>query len=155
MLFSAYFSESGVPKEGLTPLISIYNITDGVMEVENGTMIEVGGGFYKYEHSVGIGKEYSSICDSVTLTGNERYAIGEIESTKFDIKRLLGLVHENLLIDNASYDKYGNMKEARMRLYSDSVSVGTENNIIATYRITADAKAAGKVNTWKQTLEAE
>jgi len=153
MIFSAYFSENGIPKEELNPLISIYNVTDGTLVVDDEPMIEVAKGFYKYEYTeIKRGKEYTSICDSVSLLGNERYAVGQVESTHFDIKRLLGLIHENMYIDCPVYDKDGNLKEARIRTYSDKDSVGTDENVIMTYKVTADTTGPGKFNTWKQVI---
>jgi hypothetical protein len=40
-----------------------------------------------------------------------------------------------------------------MRLYSDAASVGTDTNVIATYRITADSFNVAKFNSWKQEIE--
>jgi hypothetical protein len=60
---------------------------------------------------------------------------------KDNVERALGLVQENYYIDNTSYVTYNGIKlmtAGRMRIYSDSVSVGTGNNVIATYNITTD-----------------
>ena len=76
-----------------------------------------------------------------------------IESYDNKLDRLLGLSHENCYIDNPIYDKWDNLESARLRIYSDSSSVGTDNNIIGTYQITADTFNMGKFNTWKQIKE--
>ncbi len=44
---SAFFTENGEPKEGLTPTIDIW-LSDGSKKVNSDTMIEIGGGFYRY-----------------------------------------------------------------------------------------------------------
>ena len=67
-----------------------------------------------------------------------------------DIKRLLGLTHENIFIDNPTYDSYGNMESARLRIYSDPASVGTGSNVIGTYQISAPSTAPGQFTTWRQ-----
>ena len=67
-----------------------------------------------------------------------------------DIKRLLGLVHENIFIDNPSYDTDGNLISARVRIYSNSASVGTANDIIGTYQISAPSNLPGQFTSWKQ-----
>ena len=68
-----------------------------------------------------------------------------------DIKRILGLIHENMIIDNTGYDRFGNLTSARLRIYSTSASVGTDNNVLATYQITAQAGTdIGKFTTWRQ-----
>ncbi len=71
-----------------------------------------------------------------------------IDETKID--KILGLVHQNILIDQTGYDKYGNLSTARVRIYSVSGSVGTDNNVIATYEITSVSTETGKFTTWIQ-----
>jgi len=69
-----------------------------------------------------------------------------------EAKRLLGLMHENISIDQPIYDSDGNLTSARVRLYSDAISVGTDVNIIATYTITAPSIGPGKFTSWKQVI---
>lgn len=73
-----------------------------------------------------------------------------IESYDNKLDRLLGLSHENVHIDQPVYDKWDNLQSARLRIYSNSSSVGTDSNIIAEYTITADSFDEGKFSTWKQ-----
>jgi hypothetical protein len=68
------------------------------------------------------------------------------------IAQTLGLMHSNIYIDDATYDEYGNMISARVRTYSNAASVGTNNNIIETYRITSDGTECGKFDFWKQVV---
>ncbi len=84
------------------------------------------------------------------LLANGLAAETSVQSVHTDLKRALGLMHENIFIDNPVYDDSGNMIEARIRIYSDSFSVGTENNVIGTYEVSTDAIGAGKFNNWKQ-----
>lgn len=67
-----------------------------------------------------------------------------------DLKRVLGLVHENIFIDLPSYDDDSNLISARLRIYSNPLSVGTNNNILATYIIESDSSGPGKFTNWKQ-----
>ena len=67
-----------------------------------------------------------------------------------DIKRLLGLTHENIFIDNPVYDSDCNLTSARVRIYSDPASVGTANDVIGTYNISAPSTAPGQFTTWSQ-----
>ena len=72
-----------------------------------------------------------------------------IDKTKID--KILGLVHQNIVIDETEYDDRGNLVTARLRIYKDSASVGTNNNVIGTYEITADTNnIAGRFTTWRQ-----
>jgi len=67
-----------------------------------------------------------------------------------DLKRVLGLMHENIYIDNPVYDSDCNLTSARIRIYSNAGSVGTSNDVIGTYEISAPASGPGKFVTWKQ-----
>lgn len=67
-----------------------------------------------------------------------------------DLKRVLGLMHENVFIDQPIYDSDGNLEEARVRIYSAAGSVGTDSNVLATYTITAPGEGPGKFISWKQ-----
>jgi len=69
------------------------------------------------------------------------------------LNRLLGISHENVFIDEAIHDKYDNLISARLRIYSDASSVGTDNNVIATYRMEADTTNIAKFTNWKQIRE--
>ena len=71
-----------------------------------------------------------------------------IDETKID--KILGLVHQNILIDNTTYDEFQNLETARVRIYSDSASLGTASNVIASYRITAVSYDVGRFTTWTQ-----
>lgn len=66
------------------------------------------------------------------------------------IDRVLGLAHENVYIDQASYDTDNNLIGARLRVYSDPASVGTSSDVIGTYSITSVGSGAGKFLSWKQ-----
>jgi hypothetical protein len=83
-------------------------------------------------------------------SGNIQVWDSDIDKVQEDIKRLLGLAHENVYIDNTSYDSDGNLENARLRIYSDGASVGTNNNVIATYTMVADTSGPCSFNTWKQ-----
>jgi len=87
------------------------------------------------------------VTDHLTV-GSLGYVINEINN---DLKRVLGLMHENIFIDEPVYDEGNNLVSARVRIYSDSISIGTSNNVIGTYEITADTNdEPGKFNNWSQ-----
>jgi hypothetical protein len=72
-----------------------------------------------------------------------------IDKTKID--KILGLVHQNIYMDNTSYDNANNLISCRIRIYSNSTDVGTDINVISTYNVTATTNdIAGKFVTWKQ-----
>lgn len=51
--------------------------------------------------------------------------------------RMLGLSQENYFMDQTQYDESGNLLSARLRLYTQSQSVGTDDNVMGTYEVTA------------------
>ena len=81
------------------------------------------------------------------VDGSFGYAVNEINN---DLKRVLGLMHENIFIDQTVYDEHGNMSSARVRIYSNSSSVGSANDVIGTYTITSSSSETGKFDQWKQ-----
>ena len=79
MYVVAYFAESGTPKTGLSPTLEIYDVDAGTKLVNSEAMEEIGGGFYRFNFTLyHEGRTYSVLCDSVTLTGVERYAETDI-----------------------------------------------------------------------------
>ena len=77
MNITAYFSQIGVPKTGLSPTINIRDISDGSLTVSAAAMTEVGDGFYWYNFSgYNATKDYSIRCDGgAILFDSDRYAI--------------------------------------------------------------------------------
>ena len=95
MYIKVIFYESGVPKTGLSPTVDIYNVADNALSVNDGAMTEIGGGFYKYSFAgYSAATEYVFVADSVTLTGNERYATGNIEQMEGESVSILADTNE-------------------------------------------------------------
>ncbi len=73
----AFFTYESVPKTGLSPIVDIKDIADGSTVVSSGSMLDKGAGFYAYDFSsYDTAKDYTVLCDSVTLSGTERYTHG-------------------------------------------------------------------------------
>lgn len=145
---------SGIDSTAFTTYV--YN-PDGieVSNLVNENVIELGSGNYKYlftPNSTGIW--YVVLIHPVYFpwgkTGDIQVYQGDITDIHNNIIKTLGLVHHNFYIDQTTYDDFGNMVSARVRIYSDSASVGTNTNIIETYLITADATECGQFNYWTQ-----
>jgi hypothetical protein len=66
------------------------------------------------------------------------------------LDKILGLVHSNVYIDEPDYDKYGNLVSARLRTYTKSTSVGSDEDVLASYRIYSDTSSRGKFVSWQQ-----
>lgn len=69
---------------------------------------------------------------------------------KDKIDRILGLVHQNVYIDQTIFDGFGNMTSARLRIYENSSDVGTDSGVLASYRITSNPTGPGKFTRWQQ-----
>jgi hypothetical protein len=67
-----------------------------------------------------------------------------IDKTKID--KILGLVHQNIVIDETEYDDWGNLESARVRLFYDS----NKTSLLSTYKITSVSTDAGKFTHWEQ-----
>lgn len=89
----------------------------------------------------------STMTEELTVTSDSDT---EFDNINTDISEILGLVHKNIYIDQTQYDKWDNLIGGRVRIYSDSSSVGTNNNVIATYQITSSSSHLGKFTYWKQ-----
>ena len=75
----------------------------------------------------------------------------DIVNTSLDIKRVLGLVHDNVSLDQTTYDRFYNMKTARMRIYNNPDSIGTDNDVMGEYKIESNSDRRGTFINWKQT----
>lgn len=91
-----------------------------------------------------VATDTSSVIASVSVLQNSMTIV------QADLKRVLGLMHENIFIDNPIYDGNNNMIGARIRIYSNPASTGSSNNIIGTYEITVTPDGPGRFTEWKQ-----
>lgn len=176
----AFLTNNGFPGTGLNVTIKIREVSSGDVIADWETMNEIGDGWYKYDFPYEYTKEYVATIDgSDVLSDSERFiyaakdnslhdtasvvwnakvndyqqpgSFGEIQKvSSYDLKRALGLMHENIYIDNPVYDEWHNMVSARVRIYSVNTSVGTDNDIIGTYLISADGDGCGQFSHWSQ-----
>ena len=146
----------GVPPASIT--LFVYNpsgteISAGV----GGIVSELSDGNYKYTFTPNsLGTWY------VMATHPTYFPWGKTDDVQvFNIdldgiydaaEKTLGLSRHNMFIDDPTYDEFGNMTSARVRTYTNSASVGTSNNVIETYRITADGTECGQFSFWKQVV---
>lgn len=79
--------------------------------------------------------------------------ITDLDSKGEKLDKILGLLHQNIYIDETEYDNYENLIKAKIRIYSDSSSVGSDSNILATYRIYCEGDGMGKFTYWSQVEE--
>jgi len=176
-----FFTSDGVPKEGLSPVIKIIDVSTGLIVINWFAMDEISDGWYKYDFvAYDYKQEYVVVCDGgFELSGAERFIASASDNSrqeipklvwsskvddyqevdtfgkKFkeissDLKRTLGLLHENIFIDMPSYDEFNNLVGGRVRIYSDAVNVGTDIGVIGTYSITSTGTGPGKFDNWSQ-----
>lgn len=116
---------------------------------------ELGDGSYKYIFTPDVnGVWYANVTHPVYFPWGKTDDIyvdtADLSGIYEIVRRTLGLVHHNMYIDEAVYDETGNMVSARVRIYSDAASVGTDTNVVETYLITADGTACGQFSYWQQ-----
>ena len=127
------------------------NVTNSV----NPEFTELGDGNYKLTFTPNVnGVWYVNVTHPTYFPWgkNDDIYVNETDLTEvYDIvRKTLGLVHHNMYIDQATYDEYGNMIGARVRIYDDAANVGTDVGVIETYRIEADSEACGQFSYWLQ-----
>lgn len=119
------------------------------------SITELDNGHYRASFTPTIAGEYFLAVYNATYfpygkTGTIRVYSDNFDSLGYRQKLILGLVHENIFIDNTVFDSDNNLIKARIRIYSNSASVGTDNDILGTYRINANSSGPGKFTTWEQ-----
>lgn len=141
-------------KTEITDIPSSSSIADAVWDETLSEHVSAGSTGYALDNMSG-GSSPTTIAAAVwdkTASGHTTPgSFGDILNTSStDLKRLLGLMHENIYIDQPGYDSDNNLTSARVRIYSDAGSVGTASNIIGTYTISAPSTAPGKFTSWSQ-----
>ena len=74
--------------------------------------------------------------DISTIETNIAQIESDLTATIAAVMRLLGLNHENHYTDQIVIDST-RLQSCRIRIYSNNTDVGTDNNVIATYRVNA------------------
>ena len=141
-------------QRGLIPYV--YNPSGSeVTALVSGFFTELSNGNYRYTFTPNLnGVWYVTVIHSIYFPWgkSDDVYVDEADITEVydSVRKTLGLSHHNFYIDNPVYDDYGNMISARLRIYSDAVSVGSDVNIIETYLIQSDGTDLGKFTYWSQ-----
>jgi len=101
----SFFTEGGVPKTGLSPVIDIWE-TDGTLVVNNQAMTEIAGGGYFYNFvAYDDTKDYFIRADSVALTGTERYqgSSNDLGQVTDPTNKILKIEANRLKIDSTAF----------------------------------------------------
>jgi hypothetical protein len=148
MIFTVFFTNNAVPKTGLSPVIDIWEL-DGTHVVNAQAMVEIAGGFYKYDFSVyDASVDYVVRADSVILTGPERYSYSSNEH-KTELDRILGLSHENIRIYDQDYSSEGNLLSCKVRIFSNADDCNNNIDQIGTYTMTSAYDSSKRLNLFK------
>ncbi len=120
-----------------------------------GSISELGNGNYKYTFTPDVVGTWYVVATHPTYfpwgkTDDVQVFNVDIDDVYDNVIETLGLVHRNIYIDQTVYDEFGNLQNARVRTYSDSASVGSDSNVIATYNITSSSSETGKFDIWQQ-----
>ena len=82
MKILTYFTEYGIPKEGLSPTIRIRKLSDNSLVITDAAMSEVGDGSYAYNFTGYTNEEYSIRCYGGSgLPIEEQYSYGGFDTT--------------------------------------------------------------------------
>jgi len=122
----------------------LFNPSDSeVFDSTSSTFIELGYGHYRISFTPNqVGTWMLVVYHPVYFPWGKSNTI-QVFSNDFDsialmLQKVLGLVQENFSVDQTIYDSNHNLTSSRVRIYSDNTSVGTDNNIIETYVMTAN-----------------
>ncbi|MHA1231965.1 MAG: hypothetical protein ACTSPQ_15100 [Candidatus Helarchaeota archaeon] len=137
---------NNVPAVGLDETSFTYNLFDpdnNIVSPSSFNISELGNGSYRVEFLVDkTGTWYLILFNDMYFPWGKADTIQvyehDFDSIAFDVSKILGLTQENYLLDELEYDSNGNLISGRIRIYSDSLSIGTSQNVISTYHISAD-----------------
>ena len=85
MVIKSFFTDKGIPKTSLTPLITIRRVSDSAIIINAQAMTEIAGGWYKYTFSNDLGEDYVVTVDGTATLGNsDRYQSGTIAKDEYE-----------------------------------------------------------------------
>jgi len=136
--------------------VYVYNSagTD-VTSLVSGFFTELGNGNYKYTFTPNSqGTWYVDLTHPVYFpwgkNDDPHIYNADLSDIYISVSKTLGLAKHNIYIDQPIYDEAGNLVSARVRTYTDSASVGTNSNVLETYRIESDGTECGQFSYWEQ-----
>lgn len=131
---------SGIPTTEFTA--HLFDPSDNEVTPSGATYAELGHGHYRASFIPNQIGNWLFIVYHPTYFPWGKSNIIQVYANDFDsvasmLQRVLGMVQENFFVDQTIYDDDNNLTASRVRTYSDSASVGSDNNIVATYNMTA------------------
>jgi hypothetical protein len=152
-----YVVEFGKSNTGLTPVMTTFVTLNNLSPVSPPTLTEISGtGCYYFDYSFPNDASPDiffqvdgggSITDSTiryrsgTLSASDSFldtrSSTDLSTLSTLASRILGLVHENSILDQTVFDDHNNLVSGRLRLYPSQNDLNQKSNILATYAITA------------------
>jgi len=133
---------SGIPLSEFSA--HLFDPTDvEVYDSTSVTFIELGHGHYRVTftpNQVGnwMMAAYHNVHFPWGKTNTIQVFANDFDSIALMLQKVLGLVQENFSVDMTIYDENNNLTASRVRIYNDNTTVGTDNNILETYLMTAE-----------------
>lgn len=88
---TSYFSENNEPKTGLTPIISIFDLSDNSLVIDEAEMSEIGLGGYQYDFTTyDPTKQYWVIADADSSDVDFQYSVGPSSFNQFTDEVVVG-----------------------------------------------------------------
>jgi hypothetical protein len=115
---------------------------------------ELGNGNYRAEFTPNAAGTWYLTVSNYPYIPNGKGGTIQVYDSDFDSisdqnRRILGLVHQNIVIDETVFDTWHNMESARVRIYVDSA----KTQLLATYRINCTTIGPGRFSSWEQVEE--
>jgi hypothetical protein len=159
---TGYFPQVNIYQPSNATPISTINLPHTAEGMYEGSYTPSGVGILKavytiYEdasHTIPASK-YSKELDQI-VTSQPENNVSIISEILEKVTRILGMVQENVFIDNTVFDECSQLTGSRIRIF-DSASTagaatdgGTETNgLIATYQVMVEYEAPGKMKTYR------
>lgn len=109
-IISSFFTDGGLPAEGLSPTIRIWDLDTNIELVTDDAMTEVGGGWYKYEFTTynPLIKYAFRAFGGASLPDSEQFSWATNESFIDDyLTDLVGAIWEEAGVDHQTTNTFG------------------------------------------------
>jgi len=132
---------SGIPLDEFTA--HLFNPSDAeVYDSTSVNFIELGYGHYRVAFTPNQVGNWMMVVYHATYFPWGKSNTIQVYANDFDsiatmLQKILGLVQENFSVDQTIYDESDNLTSSRVRIYTDNISVGTDNNVLETYHMSA------------------
>ena len=146
-----YFFKFRKTDTGLTPTFLFYKNALTLDDVTPPTVTELAGGVYYFDPTATDPEIVFQIDGGASIPSDQRYISATITPKEADaLSRILGLMHENSLMDNTNYTN-GKLASARVRLYDTAANatLAGADGVLYSYNIFAEYTGGGNLSKYK------